>query len=211
MSIKTLDFAEPFFSVKYLQREHRHQIKDKSIVVNVSEQPIKIQAQRLEFLHSVVVTNTTLEGIERGILVENFAGRGEDAAFFDKVKKIWPLAYDIRKEERLKDVSHYISPKVSLGNVQLSMYHAGSVPLNVGLHKLHTHCGDKVLKEVHTQIVGYGKMQQCLEQDINTLYLEEAMAPGATHKPMFDEQGNYPWHQYETITPGIFMAIEILS
>jgi hypothetical protein len=27
---------------------------------------------------------------------------------------------------------------------------------------------------------------------------------------MYDEQGNYPWHQYETITPGIFMAIEML-
>jgi len=67
-----------------------------------------------------------------------------------------------------------------------------------------------VLKEVHIQIVGFGKMQQCLERDIDTLYLEEPLAPGATHRPMYDKQGNYPWHQYETITPGIFMAIEML-
>jgi len=26
---------------------------------------------------------------------------------------------------------------------------------------------------------------------------------------MYDERGNYPWHQYETITPGIFMPIEM--
>ena len=45
---------------------------------------------------------------------------------------------------------------------------------------------------------------------IDTQYLEEPMAPGTTHKPMFDERGNYPWHQYETITPAIFMAIELL-
>lgn len=103
-----------------------------------------------------------------------------------------------------------MSPKASAGNIDLSMYHAGSVPLNVGLHQSHPHDGDKGLKEVHTQIVGFGKMQQCLEKDINTLYLEEPLAPGATHKPMYDEKGNYPWHQYETITPGIFMAIEML-
>jgi hypothetical protein len=63
---------------------------------------------------------------------------------------------------------------------------------------------------VHTQIVGFGKMQQCREKDTATLYLEEPLAPGATHKPMYDEAGNYPWHQYETITPGILMAVEML-
>jgi hypothetical protein len=26
---------------------------------------------------------------------------------------------------------------------------------------------------------------------------------------MYDEQGNYPWHQYETITPSVFMPIEM--
>jgi hypothetical protein len=78
---------------------------------------------------------------------------------------------------------------------------------NVGLHKLHW--GGTTFKEVHTQIVGYGKMQQCLEQGVNTLYLEEPLVPGATHQPMYDEQGNYPWHQYETITPAIFMPIEM--
>ena len=36
------------------------------------------------------------------------------------------------------------------------------------------------------------------------------MAPGATHRPMYDASGNYPWHQYETITPSIFLAVEML-
>ena len=51
----------------------------------------------------------------------------------EEVKKVWPLAYDVRKEERLKGVSHYLSPKANLDNIRLSMYHSGSVPLNVGL------------------------------------------------------------------------------
>ena len=210
MSIETLDFAEPFFTVKYLLGEKEYTVGQRSIVVNLSERPIKIQDQQLRFFQSVVVTNTNLCEVERGVLVERFSDFTDEEAFLDEVKMKWPLAYDIRKEARLKGVSHYMSPKAHLENIDLSMYHAGSVPLNVGLHQSHPHCGDKVLKEVHTQIVGIGKMQQCLEKDIDTLYLEEPLAPGATHKPMYDEQGNYPWHQYETITPGIFMAIEVL-
>lgn len=210
MSVDLLDFAEPFFTVKYLTDEAEHQVEERSILVNLSEQPIWIETQKLVFLQSVVVTGTTIRNVEKGLLVERFSSYPDEEALFKEVKNIWPLAYDIRKEERLKGVSHYLSPKANLDNIRLSMYHSGSVPLNVGLHKDHVHCGDVLLKEVHTQIVGYGKMQQCLEKDLDTLYLEEPMAPGATHKPMFDENGNYPWHQYETITPAIFMAIEVL-
>lgn len=210
MSIETLDFAEPFFTVKHLSGEDEYNVTEPVILVNLGEQPIKIQDQRLGQFQSVVVTNTAVCGVERGVIVERFSSYDDEEALYEKVKQTWPLAYDIRKEERLKGVSHYLSPKISLGNINLSMYHSGSVPLLVGLHKDHVHCGDALVKEIHTQIVGFGKMQQCLEKDIDTLYLEEPMAPGTTHKPMFDEEGNYPWHQYETITPAIFMAIEMI-
>ena len=210
MSIRNLDFAEPFFTVKYIVNEDEYLVEDSCILLNIAEQPIAIQDQRLGSFQSVVVRNTAIKGVQQAILVERFASYEDEPALYEEVKKTWPLAYDIRKEERLKGVSHYLSPKVSLGNVNLSMYHSGSVPLKVGLHKDHVHCGDVLVKEVHTQIVGFGKMQQCLEKDIDTLYIEEPMAPGTTHKPMFDEHGNYPWHQYETITPAIFMAVEVL-
>lgn len=210
MSIEVLSFVEPFFTVKYLVEEVSYHVEEPCILINLSEQPITIENQKLGFLQSVVVTNIAVKAVLRGLVVERFADYEDEAALYEEVRKVWPLAYDIRKEERLKGVSHYLSPKAVLGNVRLSMYHSGSVPLKVGLHKEHVHCGDVLLKEVHTQIVGYGKMQQCLEKDIDTLYLEEPMAPGTTHKPMFDENGNYPWHQYETITPAIFMAIEVL-
>ena len=210
MSVEALNLGEPFFTVKYLVEEDNYPVDEPCILINLSEQPIKIESQGLSFFKSVVVTNTTVNDVQRGLIVERFANYPDEEALYEEVKKVWPLAYDIRKEERLKGVSHYISPKAILGNVRLNMYHSGSVPLKVGLHRDHVHCGDVLLKEVHTQIVGYGKMQQCLEKDIDTLYLEELMAPGTTHKPMFDEHGNYPWHQYETITPAIFMAIEVL-
>ena len=192
MSIKKLDFSEPFFTVKYVVGDKEFQVAESSILVNLSEQPIRIHNQKLDFFQSVVVTNITIKDMEKAILVERFASYTDEGALFEEVKKIWPLAYDIRQEERLRGVSHYLSPKADLDNIHLSMYHSGSVPLNVGLHRDHVHCGDALVKEVHTQIVGFGKMQQCLEKDIDTLYLEEPMAPGTTHKPMFDENGHYP-------------------
>lgn len=210
MNETRLQIAEPFFGIVHLDEVPDYEVQGSAIILNLAESPIRILEQSLGYLQSVVVTDVRLQGIKRAVLIERFDAYADQDELFNEVKKHWPLAYDIRKEERLKGVSHYMSPKTSVRNINFSLYHSGSVPLNVGLHKEHPFCDVPGFREVHTQIVGYGKMQQCREQDINTLYLEEPMAPGMTHKPMFDTQGNYPWHQYETVTPSIFMAIEIL-
>lgn len=210
MTIERLEIGDPFFDISHISDEATVSIANKTIVLNLSERPIQIEQQNLGFLQSVVVSHTAIRNVERAVLVERFADHQSDEALFEQVRNLWPLAYDVRKEERLKGVSHYMGPKVHIGNIGLGLYHSGSVPLNVGLHKEHPWCPEPGFKEVHTQLVGYGKMQQCREKDVNTLYLEEPMSPGTTHKPMFDDQGNYPWHQYETVTPSIFMAVEIL-
>ena len=127
-----------------------------------------------------------------------------------RIREAWPTAFEIRGEERLRGLEHYMSPKVWIGRFGFTLYHSASVPVNLGLHRDHAFCPVPGFREVHTQIVGFGKMQQCRERDIGTLYLEEPMAPGATHRPMYDADGNYPWHQFETITPSVFMAVEML-
>ncbi len=210
MSIETLDFAEPFFTLQYLSDEVKYRVGDRTIVLNLSEEPIRIQDQTLGFLQSVIVANTDIREVGHAVLIERFASHSDENALFKEIRNTWPSAWDVRQEERLKGVSHYMSPKVRLGNIGLSMYHSGSVPLKVGLHKYHPFCDVPGFREVHTQIVGFGMMQQCLEKDVHSLYLEEPLAPGATHRPMYDAEGNYPWHQYETITPSIFMAVEII-
>ena len=128
----------------------------------------------------------------------------------ERVRATWPSAYEVRGEDRLKGVEHYMSPKVWIGQTGLTLYHSGSVPLNVGMHRDHPFCPVPGFREVHTQVVGYGKMQQFRERDLKTLYLEELMAPGVTHRPMYDDEGNFPWHQFETVTPSVFMAVEML-
>lgn len=210
MTIQTLDFAEPFFTVRLITDETDHQVTGRSIILNISETPIRIQNQKLDHLQSAIAANTPIREIAGAIVVERFADHADEPALLAKVKESWPTAFEVRQEERLRGVSHHMSPKIWVGNIGLTMYLSTSVPLNVGLHKDHLFCSVPGFREVHTQIVGFGKMQQCLERDLGTLYLEEPMAPGSTHRPMYDADGNYPWHQFETITPSIFMAVEML-
>ena len=148
--------------------------------------------------------------VDRAVVVERFADYSDEAALMERLRSSWPSAFDVRQEERLKGISHYMSPKVWVGQFGFTVYHSGSVPLNVGLHREHDFCPVPGFREVHTQLVGFGKMQQCRERDVDTLYWEELMAPGTTHRPMYDASGKYPWHQFETITPSVFMAVEML-
>ena len=210
MTVEALEFAEPFFTVRLVKDEASFQIFERSILLNLAEKPIRVQDQKIDYLNSAILTNTSVQAAEYCVIIERFDERSDQNSLFEEVRKTWPSAWDVRKEARLKGVSHYMSPKVWVGQLGLSMYHSASVPLNVGLHKFHDFCPVPGFREVHTQIVGFGKMQQCIEQDLQTLYLEEPMAPGSTHRPMYDAQGNYPGHQYETITPSIFMAAEML-
>ena len=210
MTIQNLDIAEPFFSVSMISDEASLTITGRTIVLNLSNSPIRIREQTLGSLQSVILRDTQIETVEHAILVERFDNHSDEATLLEKVRQTWPSAFEVRGEERLRGISHYMCPKIWIGQIGVTMYHSATVPLNVGLHRDHAFCPVPGFREVHTQIVGFGKMQQCRERDIDTLYLEEPMAPGSTHRPMYDDQGNYPWHQFETITPSIFMAVEML-
>ena len=210
MTIQKLDIAEPFFSLSMVSDAASLTITGRTIVLNLAADPIRIREQTLASLQSVILRDTDIETVQHAILVERFDDYPDEAALMEEVRQTWPSAFDVRGEERLRGIGHYMSPKIWIGQVGVTMYHAATVPLNVGLHRDHAFCPVPGFREVHTQIVGFGKMQQCRERDIDTLYLEEPMAPGTTHRPMYDDQGTYPWHQFETITPSIFMAVEML-
>ena len=164
----------------------------------------------MEHSNLQVLIDTDIDNVVHAVVVERSDNYDDDAQLLARIREHWPTAFEIRGEERLRGVEHYMSPKVWVGQIGFTMYHSASVPLNIGLHREHEFCPVPGFREVHTQIVGFGKMQQCRERDIDTLYLEELMAPGTTHRPMYDTAGNYPWHQFETITPSVFLATEML-
>ena len=205
-----LSIADPFYSVEIKQNEAIVPIRERSIILNLSQTPIGVMDQTIGALQSTILRDTEAKRVEHAVVIRGLDDHPNEEELMRQVRKTWPSAYDVRKEERLKGIGHYMSPKVWVGQFGFTLYHSATIPLNVGLHKFHDFCPVPGFREVHTQIAGFGKMQQCREKDINTLYLEEPMAPGATHRPMYDAEGNYPWHQFETITPSIFMAVEML-
>ena len=210
MPIQTLDIAEPFFSIRIVTDERSYPVDGKVIFLNLSETPVRIREQSLGALQSVVLADTVAEDVIHAAVIERFADYDDEDALMARVRDTWPSAFDVRQEERLRGIGHYMSPKVWIGQFGFTVYYSATVPLNVGLHQEHAFCPVPGFREVHTQIMGFGKMQQCREKDVATLYLEEPMAPGTTHRPMYDTEGNFPWHQFETITPSIFMAVEML-
>lgn len=210
MTIETLTIGDPFFAIRILKNVGRHPITGKTIVLNLADRPLRVREQSLGALQSVILKDTEICDVAHAVLIEGFTNFDDEAALLERIRDTWPSAYQVRGEDRLRGVEHYMSPKVWVGQFGFTLYHSASVPLNVGLHRDHAFCPVPGFREVHTQIIGFGKMQQCREQDVETLYLEEPMAPGATHRPMYDAEGNYPWHQFETITPSVFMAVEML-
>lgn len=210
MPVEQLAIGEPFFGLRLVTNEPSFDIEERVIVLNLGEEPVSVEAQNLGSLQSVILEGCAVSDIEKVIVIDRFDSHGDDAKLMADIRTKWPSAFEVRDEDRLRGVEHYMSPKVWVGQFGFTIYHSASIPLNVGLHKDHPFCPVPGFREVHTQIVGFGKMQQCREKDLSTLYLEEVMAPGHTHRPMFDADGNYPWHQFETITPSVFMAVEML-
>ncbi len=210
MAIQTLDIGEPFFGIRIVTDEPQIQIGPRTIVLNLSSRPLRVREQELGPLQSVILRHVTARDVTHAVLIDGLPDPSDEDGLLVGIRQTWPSAFEVRQEERLRGVEHYMSPKVWIGQFGFTLYHSASVPLNVGLHRDHAFCPVPGFREVHTQIVGIGKMQQCRENDIDTLYLEEPMAPGTTHRPMYDDDGNYPWHQFETTTPSVFMAVEML-
>ena len=210
MPVLTLSIADPFYRVQILRNEAEITITERTIVLNLAEEPLQVLGQTLGQFQSAILRDVSVKNAVHAVLIEGLDDHPDEAALMAQIRETWPSAFDVRQEERLRGVGHYMSPKVWVGQYGFTVYHSSTIPLNVGLHKDHDFCPVPGFREIHTQIAGFGKMQQCREKDVSTLYLEEPMAPGSTHRPMYDAEGNYPWHQFETITPSIFMAVEML-
>ena len=133
-------------------------------MLKLSEGPIQIEQQKLGHLQSVVVAHTALRGVALAVIVERFADHDNEVELLAKVREAWPSAFDVRVAERLRGIGQYMSPKFWLGQFGFTMYHAASVPLNVGLHRDHAFCPVSGFREVHTRIVGLVKCSNIVNE-----------------------------------------------
>ena len=111
MSITKIDIGEPFFSLELVENEQSVQLSSKTIVVNLSVNPITIEKQQLAEFQSNYVTGTNLVNVNQAILIRNLRPDLSEKELCDQVGELWPSAYQVRKEERLRNVGHYMSRK----------------------------------------------------------------------------------------------------
>lgn len=209
MSVQKLDFGQPLFEIEYVEQEERYYVPTKSVVINLAERSgksLRIKGVPLAPLKGTVVQGVWLEDVDRAVVVLDYERYDiDDPEVIAMIKGSWKSLYECSGIERHKGIPYYKSTKTRVG---------GDTELNVcfteamapsGPHKDH----DRDFDEVHAQIRGVGKMQIFEENDTSTFYQEFILAPGCVHDKIYDENGEYPWHQYHSVTRAVYMPIEI--
>jgi hypothetical protein len=90
-------------------------------------------------------------------------------------------------------------------HLRLNLWYAPA-STDCGIHRKHT------FLEVHTQLIGTGRMQKFRENSSNTMFEDLIVPAGTTHPPFFDLKSGdtfeYPWHRYFSDSDCVWMAIE---
>lgn len=208
MSIEIMNFALPFFEVRYIENEKEYFVNKKSLVFNLShkkQRNLYVKNIPVLPLKGTIVEHIQVSEIDRALIVEDYEKDANNPDFFENIKKKWLSLYSISGLERHKGIPYYRSPKVRVGgDTSINFCYAEALSES-GMHREHYPDFD----EVHGQILGFGKMQKFSEKDLSTFYQEVILAPGIVHDKFYDKSGLYPWHQYVSITDCIYMPIEM--
>jgi hypothetical protein len=210
-----------------LVTEARHLPVENGIVVNISATPLEYSAGQnrgtIPPWKSTMLRRCTIEHAERVVFlhVRQRMNLGGVALAWD-----W---YGRRNPQYPRGTPLYISSQDDIGEVEFDpiavFAHNSSVAgspkryrlkLNLWYTPEETDCGIHTghqFLEVHTQVLGTGRMQKFRENGAETLYEDVVMPPGYTHDPFFalqsDRSFSYPWHRYYADTDCVWMAIEL--
>ncbi|MBQ7561057.1 MAG: hypothetical protein IJS99_04350 [Synergistaceae bacterium] len=211
--ISALDFAEPFFSLDLVQNEKEYKIDSNSLIINLAERSnstMYIKGAGIPPLKAAIAKGCIISDISLALVVKDYERCNiNDIPTIQAIKRTWKTIYECSGMERHKGLPYYKSPKFKMGegrnHIELNFCFVSEPLAPSGPHQLH----DRNFDEVHAQILGYGKMQKFTTNDINTYFGEYIMAPGIIHDKFYDASGEYPWHQYQSITPCVYCPIEL--
>lgn len=214
MSIVQLDFAEPFYSIDYVENEESYHVDKKSMVVNLAEREkenIELSGERFIVpLKAAMVQNMTVHHLVKAFIVRDVERTDlTDPETVARIKSTWKSLYEMSGIARHKGLPYYKSPKFRLGegseHLELNFCFVSEGMVPSGPHREH----DRDFDEVHAQIAGYGMMRIYDYEDKVNIHQELNMAPGIVHDKMYDSQGKYPWHEYKSVTPCVYCPIEL--
>ena len=214
MSVTQLGFAEPFFSIDYIEHEKSIYIAEKSMLINLAEhekENILLDDGRVILpLKAAIVQDMTTKNLTRAFLIRDFERCDiTDPATADAIMQTWRSLYEVSGLPRHQGLPYYKSPKFCIGEgnrrIELNLCFVSKGMIPSGPHRDH----DRDFDEVHAQILGYGMMRIYDKKDKEHVHQELHMAPGTVHEKMYDSDGSYPWHEYKSVTPCVYCPIEL--
>jgi hypothetical protein len=147
------------------------------------------------------MTNCTIADAEFACVVDDYETHEDIVNISQYIIKNWEYAHDIFGGDSLARTPLYKSKQEVIDDVGFNFWYCPR-STDCAIHNKHP------FREVHTQILGIGKMQVFHDSSYSSLQHEVILAPGTTHDPFYDDQGKYPWHQYQGVTDCIWLAVE---
>lgn len=226
--VKEINFSGAYIDAKYVENVENYPIENRTIVVNPEETDAYLnEANRsiIPSFSSTILEHTTIKQAKSLLLLEVVESRNIGNIVFEPG---WDLLGNIPGSDFPKDVQLWKSPQDEAGIIEVDPYYMArqsstpgakepfSVKVNLWFAPSRTDCAihnQHDFMEIHTQVVGQGRMQKFKEDSFESLYEDLLMTEGYTQIVPFckvheNQQYTYPWHQYYSDTDCIWMAIE---
>jgi len=186
--------------IKKIKFEKNVKIDDWTIVLNCGK-PVKLNdGTTLKSFESGLFRNTIIEGDK---LLKFEIGKEFEVSnkLANYCRSNWTPVFEIFPFEVFRNTDFFRSPKIKLGDLEFNFWYCGE-NFSCGIHNEHD------FFELHTQILGRGEMQKFFDKEASSIFYREILSPGQTHKPFFNTEQKYPYHQYKSVTKCIWLAIE---
>ena len=204
-----LSFGEPFIETRYFEGEDTYTVTNSAILVNLDkEQDVIVNEEfHLGSLKAMVVRDVTISVPGKAMLVVG----ADTIRLYDRITMnalcaAWKSNYQLTGLPQHRNSPYIKSPKETLGNVSVNYCLVADPNAPSGIHKDHA---DPKVQELHVQIVGEGAVDLMKSQDPDSMFASLSLIAGSTHIATWNEEGSYPWHRYRSVTPCIFLAVEI--
>jgi hypothetical protein len=201
-TVRALAFSEPFIDARVVERGI-YSVDKETVVVNCSNARLEVGATSIGPWRGTVLFKGTFEAVAPVVCVslEDTLLPVSSYRRRDELMSKWAHVADLFPLPHLQSTALWRSVKDSVVGVNVNLWFASS-GTDCGIHNRHSFI------EVHTQIMGIGRMQKFAANDQSTLFEDIYMAPGTTHEPFCGKDYLYPWHQYYADTDCIWLAVE---
>jgi len=188
---RVLGFSLPFLTVEHLSSVRNLSIPRKTIVLNTSENEVRVAGRVLRPWNSSIYSECTV------VQADSLICMTLEADFFScdplrygpELRDNWVHVHDVSPERHSKAIKLWKSSKDRVNSIEFNLWFAMS-GTHCGIHRTHD------FRELHTQVFGLGRMQEFHRDTYDSLYQQVFMGPGYTHESFYDDEGLYPWHQY---------------